>query len=338
MGTVKQKQFIFLLFIIAITLVVAFFVLKDFLVLLALAAVFAVTFQPVMRFFLKFTEARAWGALFTTLVIIFCIIIPILSIGSQIFLETAGLYGHLQNDGYKEITTILKNLSSKLPLIPNIDFYGQTYIQKGLGFLVSNLGSLFGNLANIIAKLLIFFIILYYLLKDGEYLRKIAIDYSPLADNDDETVISKLEKAINSVMRGRVLIAFIQGILATTGMYIFGVPNPALWGSVTMIAALVPGIGTALVIIPASLYLFWQASFGNALGFLFWGILLVGLIDNVLGPKLLGQGIQIHPILILLSVLGGINFFGPLGFIIGPLTISLLFALIDTLSTINRLT
>jgi predicted PurR-regulated permease PerM len=167
-------------------------------------------------------------------------------------------------------------------------------------------------------------------------LRKTIVNYSPLADSDDEAVLGKLAKAINSVMRGRVLLAVLQGFLAALGMFIFGVPNAALWGSVAVIAALVPGIGTALVVIPAAAYLFWQAPLGLAIGFLLWGLILVGMVDNMLGPKLLGRGTQVHPLFILLSVLGGISVFGPLGFLLGPLVVSLLFALLEILFAMSH--
>ena len=120
------------------------------------------------------------------------------------------------------------------------------------------------------------------------------------------------------------------------GFSIFGVPNPILWGSVAAVAALIPGVGTALVLIPSILYLFFIGETVSASGLLVWGIVAVGLVDNILGPKLVGRGIKLHPFLTLLSILGGISFFGPLGFLFGPLTLSLLFAFLEIYSTIRR--
>jgi predicted PurR-regulated permease PerM len=105
------------------------------------------------------------------------------------------------------------------------------------------------------------------------------------------------------------------------------VPSALLWGGVTVIAALVPGVGTSLVIIPGVLYLFFTGDTTHAVGLLFWGVACVGLIDNILGPKLIEKNINIHPLLILLSVLGGIAFFGVIGFILGPIVLSFLFTL-----------
>ena len=175
----------------------------------------------------------------------------------------------------------------------------------------------------------LFFIALYYLLKDGHKLKAAIVALSPLADADDETIFQKLERAINSVMKGNLLIALVKGALTLAGFAIFGVPAAILWGSVGVIAALIPGIGTAILFAPAILFLFLSGKVFFGVGLIAWGVLVVGLVDNILGPKLLGRGMQLHPLIILLSVLGGIGFFGPIGFLLGPLTMSLLFALLD---------
>ena len=175
----------------------------------------------------------------------------------------------------------------------------------------------------------IFLVALYYLFKDGHKLKKAVVALSPLRDIYDETIFSKLALAINSVIRGSLTVALVQGILTAVGFAIFGVPNATLWGSVAAIAALIPGIGTALVLLPAIFYLFFNGETFFAVGLFLWGMTAVGLIDNFLGPKLVERGIRLHPFLILLSILGGISFFGPLGFLLGPLALSLFFVLLE---------
>jgi predicted PurR-regulated permease PerM len=138
-----------------------------------------------------------------------------------------------------------------------------------------------------------------------------------------------MEQAVYSIFAGSIIVALVQGILTGIGFTIFGVPNPALWGSIASVAALIPGVGTALVVVPGILYLFFTGSTGYAIGLLVWGILAVSLIDNFLGPILVNRGVKIHPFLILLSVLGGLIFFGPVGFLLGPIILAFLFALLD---------
>jgi len=141
--------------------------------------------------------------------------------------------------------------------------------------------------------------------------------------------LDKLERSVNSVIKGNLVVAAVQGVMCSAGFIIFGVPSPILWGMTAAVAALVPGVGTSLVIIPAILFLFLTGSVSMALGLFLWGVVAVGLIDNYLGPKLIGKNTNLHPLLVMLSVIGGLLFFGPIGFILGPLTISLFFAIVD---------
>lgn len=110
---------------------------------------------------------------------------------------------------------------------------------------------------------------------------------------------------------------------------LFAVPGAAFLGVLTAIGALVPGVGTAAVILPIVLFLFLSGNVGSGIGLLCWGIVAVGLIDNLLGPRLVGRGLRIHPFFVLVSVLGGVTIFGPFGFIIGPMVLALLFAFLD---------
>ncbi len=117
------------------------------------------------------------------------------------------------------------------------------------------------------------------------------------------------------------------------GLWIFGVPNPALWGVLTGIASLVPTIGTALVAIPAILFLFAIGNNGAALGLSIWSVIIVGTIDNLLNPIIVGNKIDVPPLLILFAVLGGIALMGPVGILIGPLTVSFLYTLVSIYRT-----
>ena len=123
--------------------------------------------------------------------------------------------------------------------------------------------------------------------------------------------------------------AATQGVVSGIGLSLFGVPNPVLWGVVAGFAALIPTLGTSLVLIPAALFLLTKGAFVAAIGLFIWALFAVGLIDNFLSPRLVGKGAQLHPLLVLLSVLGGISLFGPAGLILGPLCSSLLLALLS---------
>ena len=321
-----QPRLYFLLTTLIGTFVLSFFIFRPFLYALVLAMVFAVVFQPIHQKITGFVRGRQGLAAFATiLIVVVFIFTPLVFLGIQLFKEAEQLYFSLANGGGKNaILNILNNLRG--------DFNIDQYLKQGLDWLIQRLGSVFSGVAKIMASSFIFLIALYYLLKDGQSLKARIIALSPLSDIDDEAISKKLGMAINSVIRGSLLIALIQGAMTMVGFTIFGVPNAVLWGSVAAIAALIPGIGTALVLIPAIAFLFLQGETFYGIGLIVWGMGGVGLIDNFLGPKLVGHGIHLHPLIILLSVFGGLVFFGPIGFLLGPLTATLFFALLDIYS------
>jgi len=341
-----QVQPYFLLAVLVLVFALSFFIFRPFLAPLSLAVVFAVAFYPFYTKVLSNVggERRGLAAIIASITIILCIFIPLALLGTQIFNEARDLYvsfssgsGKIYLDAaagfFSDITgKFLPGVGINAPLA-NISASIDTYAKEGLEWLIRNLGNAFSGIAVFLADLVIFFIALYYLLRDGEKFKRALISLSPFADTDDEGVFKNLGLAVNSIFKGSFVVALVQGVIAAVGFIIFGVPNAVLWGTMAAVAALVPGAGTALVILPGALFLFLTGSTGAAIGLLFWGALAVGLVDNFLGPKLLGRGMNLHPLLVLLSVLGGIGFFGFTGLFLGPLTLSLLFALLSIYSS-----
>ena len=331
----KKAQLNFLLVFLVGVFILAIFIFRPFIYALALAAIFAVVFQPLYQKILKiFGQYHGLASFITTLIIIIFILTPLILLGIQIFKEASQLYFSLTDNSGKEAILnvfhdIIDRVHQLIPETSNFSFDLEQYVKQFATWLIQHLGAIFSNVAKMLVSTFIFLLAFYYFLKDGQELKKTIISVSPLADFEDETIFNKLELAINSVVKGNLVIALIQGTVAASGLAIFGVPNPVLWGTVAAITALIPGIGTSLVMIPAVLYLFLGDQILPATGLLLWGIVAVGLIDNFLGPKIVGRGMKLHPLLVILSVLGGITLFGPIGFILGPLSLSLFCALFE---------
>ncbi|HTK33093.1 MAG TPA: AI-2E family transporter [Candidatus Paceibacterota bacterium] len=336
----RKLQLQFLLVLLVGTLILSFFIFKPFLAPLALATVFSVVLQPLYRFISRRLGNKPSIASFVTVALsILCIFIPAAFLGTQVFHEARNLYGSLAENGggTNALVAIIQHTGYSLDsYFPGAEAASVTfssnvdeYVKQGLSWLVNNLGTALSSASALVIDLSVFIIALYYLLKDGYKLKKAIVVLSPLEDTADERVFSKLQIAVNSVIRGNLIIALIQGCLTAIGFTIFGVPNAFLWGTVASIASLVPGMGTILVLGPAVLYLFLSDHTIAAIGLIIWGTFAVGLIDNLLGPKLMGKGMELHPLYILLSVLGGIAFFGPAGIFLGPLVLNLLFAFIE---------
>lgn len=331
-----------LLGVIALT----FFIFEPFLTPLLLALIFAVLLHPVYAWFsLNFSGRNSLAALVTVLIAAIVLLVPTVILSIQLVGEAQHVYGSLTENNGAQVTSTLASIA------PIADRYVQgsgqqilelsssirTYSSDVLTWIIQNIGTAFSSVATLILDMFLFFVALYYLLRDGDALRAKLIELSPLKDSDDVVISSRLAVAINSVVLGRLAVALIQGMLTGVGFALFGIPNPLLWGLVAAIAALVPSIGTALVVAPAVLYLVIIGDMGMAIGLGLWGAIAVGMIDNVLAPYLMSSRTHVHPLLILLSLLGGAVIFGPIGIFLGPLTVSLLLVLLSIYDEMTRI-
>lgn len=308
-----------------------FFILLPFFSILVVAGTFAVIFMPLYRRIRLALHSETIAAFFTVLAVLALIFIPLIFFGAQVAKEAGQLYLAITADkGTQFLNGAVDAAQNKLHLIhPDIQFDISQFLRQALGWIVSNAGAVFSSVTQFIFGFFLSMLAFYYFLKDGTKLLSILIAISPLPDADDKEILRKLKIAVHSVVFGSLVIAIIQGMLVSVGFYIFGVPNGALWGAVAAVAALIPFIGTTLIVLPAIAYLFFTGNIASGFGLLIWGATAVGLIDNFLTPKLIERGIRIHPLLILFSVLGGLSFFGPVGFLLGPFILSLFFALLD---------
>ncbi|MDO8575377.1 MAG: AI-2E family transporter [bacterium] len=335
-----QQYFFFS--IVAIVGVLTVFMFIPFLAPVLLALVCVTIFYPLHKKVSKLISKGNMGSSFSALIslatVLLIVLIPLSFIAIEVSIEAKSVYdyltvgnGNLPSLDY--VNEMLSKYSDKL--LPGSDetvlqtINISDYIKQVLKLAFTNIDSIFSSAAKIFFEFIILLLAIFYFFRDGESFRKQIIKLSPLDDTEDEQIFKRLSRAVSSIIKGTIFVSVIQGILAGIGFTIFGVPSPALWGSVAMVAALVPGFGTSLVLFPAVIYLFINGSLGMALGLLIWAVLAVGLIDNLLAPKLMGSGTGVHPFLILLSVVGGLTVFGPVGFIAGPLVVSLLYAVMD---------
>lgn len=330
-----KPRFYFFLFLFFWVFLLIFFILLPFMQALILAMILAVTFTPLYEYILKnITWGKSIAALITTIIILTLVVAPVIFLGIQIFQEATQLYTFAVTGGLQSfLPNILDSISYIFPqagtTLSNITPNADVQLKAGLQWFLQNIGPVFSSATSILINFFILIIALYYLLKDGEKLKNFIMLLSPLPVAYDEKILEKLRVTVSAVIKGMLVVALAQGVVTSVGLIIFGVPNAILWGSVATVASLIPNLGTALVLIPAIIYLYVNGNAMFALGLLIWGVFFVGLIDNFLGPKLVERKVDIHPFLILLSILGGLSFFGPVGFLFGPLALSLFFAMLD---------
>ncbi len=201
---------------------------------------------------------------------------------------------------------------------------------KNIGLSLSNqIGGIFSDVVQLVVGFFIMMMTVYYLLKDGPVLGDFLIRLSPLKTKEEMYMYHTFKEVARAVFFGNFVSALAQGLLGGLGFWMFGISAPVLWGVIMMIMAFIPMFGTAIIFIPAALYLFITGDVWPAIGFLAYNMIIVSSVDNVIKPMVIGDKIKVHPLIIFLAILGGINVFGIMGIVYGPLIVAVFLALLD---------
>jgi predicted PurR-regulated permease PerM len=327
----SNVRLVFFLGLLLGVLYLAIQIFMPYFITLSLAATAAIVFHSLYRRTVGVCRGRERIAALIMVVFTFVILLlPLTFIGVHIVRQALDVYAQLTGDPTSIVNDMLSTVELYLQrFMPGMELNLQQYVGQGLRWLASSVGSLLAGTLNTVLHLFLGMIAYYYMLKDGPKFLNAVVELSPLNNEDDEEILLRLRRAVDSVIRGSLIIAILQGTATGVGFAIFGVGNAVLFGAVAGVGALVPGIGTGIVIVPAVVYLFVRGDMGMAIGLSIWGATAVGLIDTFLHPLLVGRGMRLHPFFILFAVIGGITVFGLVGFILGPLVLSLLFGLLE---------
>ncbi|HSN03380.1 MAG TPA: AI-2E family transporter [Nitrospira sp.] len=190
-------------------------------------------------------------------------------------------------------------------------------------FFMSQMGDLLKNAVVLVSNFFIMLLVLFFLLKDGERWLGALYELLPMEESHKRKIVGRLDQTVRAVVKGMLVTAMVQGVLAGGAYLALTVPFPVVLTALTIVLAPIPFGGTALVWGPVVLYLFWIGAVGKALGMLVWGVGVVSTVDQFLRPWLIGQEVQIPVLLLVLSVLGGLALYGLLGLFVGPIMVSL---------------
>lgn len=323
----------------------SFQIVRPFLGIIFLAVILTVVFHPLyVRALAAFRGHRNLAALSTMLAVAALVVAPLVFFGYLLFVEASNLYSYLVSpEGVEWLSSTLFRVEDALAeWLPGAFSAGQgagiaePYAREALDWVVSNVGWLFSSFFKTFLFIVLTLLGFFHFLKDGERIADKLISLSPLPDEHDKMIVAKIGSAINAVIRGRLAMGAVQGTFAGIGFALFGVPNPVFFGFLTAFSSLVPAIGTALVLVPAVAYLFITGETGEGVGLSIWGAVAVGLVDDLISPYFIGRGIKLHPLVILVSVLGGIELFGLIGLIAGPVVVALFFVLVDIYGLVTR--
>ncbi len=333
-------ELIFFWIMFAVVGLLSYAVMSPYLSAIFLAAVLAVLFAPVHRWLRRrLGNNKKNTAAFLMVLLVLCVILlPLVFFGILMFQEIMANYPAISDSNgtiaIDRLTTIVEKYVGRFT--PGFQIHGTVsiYIEGVLKWLAANLNTFFSSIITFLIDIFIIVGALFFFYRDGEKLHDFAVKWSPLPDAQDASLIMKLQTAVGYVVSGALFVSAIQGLTVGIGFWIFGLSNPVLWGAVSVIAALIPVVGTAIITVPAGIFLIMNHDLASGIGILVWGSLLVGLADNLIRPLLIRRGVDIHPFVILLSVLGGLAYFGPIGFLAGPIVLSFFFTLLEIYPTI----
>jgi len=305
-----------------------FFVLAPFFTILALAAVFAVLLsRPYEKLTKVFGRMYGLTAALTVLLMLIFFIVPLFFLGGQIFQEAQNVFLSLYGNGSHYLQVIRQTIETPLRhLSPGFVFDVNAYVGSALTTISSNLGSLVYQTLYIFFETFLMLLALFFFLRDGRKLLAAFVKLSPLGESVTKEILDKMYVTIGAVINGTLVNALIRWVCFSIAFYLFGIPNFILWGSIGGIVGAIPGLGTLLAFIPAIAYSYLQGNMIGAVGLTLSAIAIVILVDNILTAHFFGKGLDVSPIFVLFSILGGIVFFGPLGFVLGPLVLSIFLA------------
>ena len=317
---------------------------RPFLNVVLWALVLGVVFQPVHRRLLARMRKPGWAAAVSTLLVIVTILGPITMVTVAVVDELRDTARRLETDPLQ-----LFSFDSPLfgPMLRWIDqwvdierFQSPTFVREQLegwtGTLANRTIGVVGGAVAVIVQMLLVVFTLFYLFRDGAALRSAIDDMVPLERSQTRDVLARTNEVIGATVYGVIVIALIQGLLGAFIFWALGLPSPLLWGVVMFFLSMIPMAGAFLVWGPAALFLAFTGAWTRAIILVGWGILVVGSIDNVLSPKLVGQRTRLHELIVFFSVLGGLEVFGVLGLVLGPVVVAITLALIEMVRQANR--
>lgn len=333
--TLQKAAFIGLL--TAATL--AFFgLLADFVQPIFWAATLAVIFNPAKIRALSLVKGRQSIAAFLTLMlIIVTVLIPAWFIAAAVVSEASAFYTRVQS-GEVNPAGVLDWLRGSLPLVNDLlDRIGASPqdLKEKLSAAAVQGSQFVGSLAitagqNAARFSVMFFLmiyILYFFLRDGELLLDTLVHALPLGDERERELFAKFAEVSRATVKGTLVIGLVQGTLGGMMFGVLGIQGAVFWGSVMVIMSLLPVVGAGLVWGPAALIMLANGAYTKAGILLVFGVLVIGLIDNLLRPILVGRDTRMPDYLVLLSTLGGLTVFGASGFVIGPVIAALFLTL-----------
>jgi predicted PurR-regulated permease PerM len=355
--TVSEKEIVsnnpyenvvpFVIFFLALFLF--FKIIEPMITILLSSVLVTYTFYPLYKKIRNRIPNKFLSTIITILVIVIVFSIPFFYIASQITQQGFEFYNSLSSNiargtifglGCKSADSDICSLINSIEEVSTrslskIGF--DKYLQRSLPLLQETAARFLIEIPMAILNGVFILFISYFLFNDGECIAQKIVALLPIRKRTMDKLVDQFEKVSYAVVFGQLFIALSQGFLATIGFYIFGVPLPIFLGVLTALCALVPVVGTSIIWVPASLYMILIGYFtqnynvlSKGVWLLLYGALVIVTVDNILRIKIMESRADVHPIITIVGVIGGLNLFGTAGLFIGPILLPLIVTYFET--------
>ncbi|MEX2499025.1 MAG: AI-2E family transporter [Wenzhouxiangellaceae bacterium] len=327
--TEKLEQITFLIALALVT--IAFlFLLKPFFAPLLWACIIAVLFHPMQLWL----ESR-WGnrpnriALATLTTCVVLVVIPVMLLLASFVQQGVSVYQQIEAqeiqpgqyiDQVRDAFPALQALIDRFEIdMSTVREHTADAAMTASRFFAQNALAVGQGTFSFVLKLALMLYVAYFLLRDGRVLVENLVRALPLGDARERMLFRKFAEVARATVKGNLLVAMVQGALGGLIFWILGLPAPLLWGVVMTVLSLIPAVGAGLVWLPAAIYLYAVGDWIAATVLIVYGLIVIGLADNILRPILVGRDTKLPDWMVLLSTLGGLALFGINGFVVGPL-------------------
>jgi len=333
---------IFLVVLVIIALYFCFLIIRPFFSPIFLALMLAIVFHPVHIRIQARLRNRSTGALFSTILVLFAFLVPVIGLGIIVSRETSNLYRLLNERSTEQggwnpyvmhgLQRVLSWVGRYIDL-SNFDLRGSVlrWLEQISRYLFSWGAQIFSNFIAFVADAVIAFFTLFFFFREGSEAKEHVAVVLPLSRVQVERLFTGISNSIVANVYGVLAVGVSQGILAGIGFWVLGLPSPVLWGMVTALFSLVPIIGSAAVWGPAAIVLAVGGHWVKALILLGWGAGVVSQADNVVRPYVISERANLNTLAVFFALLGGVKAFGVIGLFVGPVALSFTLVVLEML-------
>jgi predicted PurR-regulated permease PerM len=309
------------------------------------ATVLAIVFAPLYRWLLlSMGQHRNLAALAALLIIVTMVILPLTLTAASVLQEATNLYETIEA-GQTDFGQFIQQVINALPtwVTDILDRLGLTHLSEiqsrlsaalvqGSKFIATQALSIGKGTANFVVSLFVMLYLLFFFLRDGVTLSTRIKDAIPLPADQKRALFTKFTIVTRAMFKGTLLVAIVQGALGGFIFWVLGIHAPVLWGVVMGLFSLLPAVGAAVVWLPTAIYFLATGAIFEGVVLIAFGAFVIGLVDNLLRPFLVGKDTELPDFVVLISTLGGIAIFGLNGFVIGPVIGAMFIAVWDIFS------